>query len=266
MGSLESRPGGSQNSKPNRYEFGHEDFLLAEQILKEHTPQEPAVPNQHHTQEWQFYKRQGSNPRTPEATGDIAEAVVFSTLSHEKSPFHSFKNIQVAVELASRGDDIVKGFDGLLKIFNSGRELASIRYDATTNPTAVLRKIEEAAFYPKDSSHTKVVLGFDITSPTSPWTNVKEGSFSAPSFFILLKEMEMQLKAYEAYAQKAGEAKRAARYQQELLFVRYMLQHSATTTSPALLQDKVFVAIEEASRQVAATDPKSFRMGRANAA
>ncbi|HEY4498870.1 MAG TPA: hypothetical protein VJH94_02280 [Candidatus Paceibacterota bacterium] len=266
MGGLESGPGSSRNQQSSRLEFGSKDFLLAEKILNEHASQKSVASNAAHRQEWEFHKRREGNSNKKESTGDIAEAAVFSILNHADNPFRSLENMQVSVELASRGDDILKGFDGVLKVQSGGRQLAEIRYDATTNPAAVLRKIEEAVFYPKDASHTKMVLGFDIGAPDSPWPSVRDGSFSSPSFLLLLKEMETQLKAHDTYAQKTGDTQRSARCQQELLFVRYMLQHTPKAMPVALLHDKVFAAIEEASHQVQQTDPKSFRIGRAKAA
>lgn len=263
---MEPTSEGFKKSRPNHREFSPKDFLLAERILNEHAQQSTAT-NQHHAHEWKFYqKREGVSREHTKAIGDIAEAAVFSILHHERSPLQSLESMQVSVELASREDDILKGFDGVLKVSNNGWELAQIHYDATTNPTAVMRKIEEAVFYPKDASHTKVVLGFDIGSPDSPWSSIKDGSFSAPSFLLLVKEMEFQLQAHEAYAQKSGDKERAARCQRELLFVRYMLQRTPKAMPATLLQDRVFKAIEEAAREVAKTDPQSFRMGRSKAA
>ena len=257
MSNLESGPG-----KLQRFSSG--DFRRAKEILLKASPDDPAA-NKLPKHEWEFYNRKAPS-HNAEGIGDIAEAAVFSTLDHEKSPLHSFGNVQVSVELASRADDILKGIDGVLRVSSKGQELAQIGYDATTNPGAVMRKMEEALFYPKDPSRTRIILGFDISSANSPWQNVREGSFSAPSFLLLLKEAETQLRVHEDYAQKTGDTERMRRCQRELLFVHYTLQHTPEAMPKALLQDKVFVAIQKAASEILSTDPGSFRTGRAKAA
>lgn len=262
---VESNPD-AHAKQPNRLNFGRSDFSRAQQILDnaqagkgpEHVGRVAGV------REWQFYQQRGGQ-RT-EAIGDIAEAAVFSILNHKESPLSSLKNMQASVELASREDDILKGFDGVLKVSSGGHELVRIYYDATTNPTAVARKMEEAVFYPKNPAHTKLVLGFDIGAPDSPWPTIKEGRFPAPFFRLLLKEIELQLRAHESYAKKIGDIKRVERCRKELLLVQYLTQSTPPAIPANLLKDRVFLAIEEAARDAAATDPASFRTGRAKAA